>query len=221
MKLKIGTMIHLENREEEEIIRYRSRVVDIASEDVIYIDYPVDVEEERTRVLPVGDRLHVSFVDEINVVYEFETEILGRQYDPVPMLQISYPTDKKAFKKIQRREYVRIETAVDVSLEVEGGQTYQLTTHDISAGGMALYLGSSSLDLAEGEQVEATIVLPFSDGKIQHERVTANVVRIFEKNNRPIASFQFEELTDFFRSEIVRFCFERQLQQRREERGIL
>lgn len=69
--------------------------------------------------------------------------------------------------------------------------------------------------------MKLTVVLPFRDDSIVHEKVVAKVIRHFKKKNCPMIAFQFIELSDSFQGELVRFCFERQLQRRREEKGYL
>ena len=116
---------------------------------------------------------------------------------------------------------MRVETPVDVALHLNSGEKYQLVTHDISAGGTALYTGDEKIDVEEGEEVTVTVVLPFRDESIVYEKVTAKVMLQFEKRSRRILALQFVELSDPFQGELVRFCFERQLQRRREEKGVL
>lgn len=81
--------------------------------------------------------------------------------------------------KIQRREYVRVETPVDVAIQFKNYK-YQLVTADISAGGLALIL-KGEVAFNEGDEVDLTVVLPFANGDVKYVMTTAVVVRIFEK----------------------------------------
>ena len=217
MKLAIGAKVYLYDQVEE--IECRSQLLDF-NEDHIYIAYPVDIETDRTKIIAIGEEFQVSFVDATNVVYSFPTKVIGKSHTTIPALQLAYP-EEETIEKIQRREYVRVETPVDVALILDSGEKHQLVTHDISAGGTALYTGDEKIDVEEGEEVTVTVVLPFRDESIVYEKVTAKVIRQFEKDSRPILALQFVELSDPFQGELVRFCFERQLQRRREEKGVL
>ena len=119
------------------------------------------------------------------------------------------------FLKIQRREYVRVETKVDVSIEFDG-QFTPLITEDLSAGGLAVIL-NRSVNFREGDEVKLTIVLPYSNGDIKYVHTTAIIVRAFEKDEVRIASIQFTDTDDIDKQHIVRFCFERQLLVRKKE----
>ncbi len=95
------------------------------------------------------------------------------------------------FIKIQRREFVRVKTSVDVAVEFDNHYS-QFVTEDISAGGLALIL-NSKVPFKEGDHIQLTIVLPFSNGEIHYVQIKAFVVRIFEQNQVKLASIQFVE----------------------------
>lgn len=116
--------------------------------------------------------------------------------------------------KIQRREFVRVETAVDVAVGYRG-VFQQFVADDISAGGIALNLGPNDT-FEDGEKVRLTIALPFMNDEIKYIKTDAKTIRTWKKNERDIASLQFVETTPKDRQNIIRFCFERQLQARNE-----
>lgn len=63
--------------------------------------------------------------------------------------------------KIQLRQYVRVETSLDVSIQTAGinPETYTAVTDDISAGGVAI-LASQKANLKPGMTVNCLFVLP-------------------------------------------------------------
>src|SRR5690606_11546629 len=111
--------------------------------------------------------------------------------------------------KIQRREFVRVETAIDVAVNFDG-LFQQYVAEDISAGGTALNLGQDD-SIVDGESVQLTIALPFVNDDIKYIKTEAKAVRIWEKDDRRIASMQFAKIDTTARQNIIRFCFERQL----------
>lgn len=119
------------------------------------------------------------------------------------------------FIKIQRREYVRVETPVDVAVQFKDYK-YQLVTTDISAGGLALIL-KGDVAFKDDDDIKLTIVLPFANGDVNYVVTDATVVRIFEKDDKTIATIQLTDTDDIDQQHIVRFCFERQLLNRRKE----
>lgn len=213
MGLKIGTILTLEPTYTERVEKFRCRVVE-QGENIIYIDYPVNVVTKKTSFLVDGAQFRVTFMTNEKQSFAFNTEVLGRKGGTVPMIILTCPSPEE-FLKIQRREYVRVESKVDVSIEFDG-QFTPLVTEDISAGGLAVIL-NRPVNFREDDKVKLTIVLPYSNGDIKYVQTAAIVVRIFEKDGIRIASIQFTDTDDLDKQHIVRFCFERQLLLRKKE----
>ncbi|HWI48347.1 MAG TPA: flagellar brake domain-containing protein, partial [Rummeliibacillus sp.] len=137
MELKIGTNIILESISSETSERFRCKIVE-QKNNAIYIDYPIDVKTNKTSFLLEGSQYRASFVDDSKVAHAFKTQVLGRIKSNIPMIMLSFPTDDEIIK-IQRREFVRVLTPVDIAVEFEH-QFYQFITEDISAGGLAIII---------------------------------------------------------------------------------
>ncbi|MFS0687925.1 flagellar brake domain-containing protein [Sporosarcina sp. 179-K 8C2 HS] len=209
MRLSIGTTITIDKDFTETGDKYKSKVVDYG-DGFVMIDYPTHIELGKTAFFMDGTQLLISFVEN-KVSYAFRSEVIGRMNNGIPMLKLTYPGDDQLIK-IQRREFVRVETAIDVAVN-SGGLFHQYVAEDISAGGIAVNIGQE--DSFEGsENVELTIALPFVNDDIKYIRTKAKAVRIWEKDDRRIASMQFANMDMTDRQNIIRFCFERQLQAR-------
>ncbi|SOC20170.1 c-di-GMP-binding flagellar brake protein YcgR [Ureibacillus xyleni] len=213
MKLKIGTTLILETTNSENVDKFHCKVVE-QIENVIFIDYPVNTITKKTAFLVDGAQFRATFMTEDKISYAFNTEVLGRQKRNIPTIMLKCPPDEE-FVKIQRREFVRVNTVADVAVNYQNN-FYQFVTDDISAGGMALQLRSNP-PFHEGERIHLTIVLPYNNGDIKYVKTDANVIRIFEKEHLKLASLQFTDTDDIDKQYIVRFCFERQLALRRKE----
>lgn len=213
MEIKIGTMLILEPTYTERVERFRCKVVE-QKDGVIYIDYPINTITKKTAFLIDGAQFRVTFNDESKQSFAFNTEVLGRKKGNIPMIMLTCPPDEE-FIKIQRREFVRVETPVDVAVEYDNRFT-QLVADDISAGGVLLAL-QGSINFKIGDEVRLTIVLPYTNKEIRYVQTNALVVTTFERNNRTLASVQFTDTDDIDKQYIVRFCFERQLQIRKKE----
>ncbi|WP_432355103.1 flagellar brake protein [Sporosarcina sp. A2] len=211
MKLALGTSITIDKDYTEVGEKFKSRVVDIGK-DCVMIDYPTQLDTGRTAFFMDGTQLLVSFVDELKMAYVFKTEVLGRLNKGIPMLQLTYPGDTQLIK-IQRREFVRVDSPLDVAVNKDG-VIHQLVAEDISAGGMALNLAKSNFE--QDDIVSLTIVLPFKNNSIKYVRGNARIVRIWEKDGRRIASLQFDQIDSESRQQVIRLCFERQLKKRNE-----
>ena len=213
MEIKIGTTLILEPTYTERVEKFRCKVVE-QKDGVIYIDYPTNLITKKTAFLIDGAQFRVTFSDENKQSYAFNTEVLGRRKGNIPMIMLSCPPDDEIIK-IQRREFVRVQTPVDVAVEYDNCFT-QLVAEDISAGGVLLTL-TKAVNFQIGDAVRLTIVLPYNNNEIRYVQTDALVVTTFERNNRTLASLQFTDTDDIDKQYIVRFCFERQLQIRKKE----
>ncbi|WP_042477955.1 flagellar brake protein [Bacillus ndiopicus] len=212
MELKIGTMLILEPMYTEQSEKFRCKVVE-KEDDIIYVDYPINDFTKKTAFLLEGAQFHVMFYAEGNS-YSFTTKVVGRKNNRIPMIMLSCPPDNE-FIKIQRREFVRVETPVDIAIEYRD-TFYQFIAQDISAGGLSVRL-TQPVKFQENDTVQLTIVLPFVNGEIRYVQTDARIVRIFEENERQLASMQLTDTDDVDKQHIVRLCFERQLLQRKKE----
>lgn len=216
MDIKMGTVLTLEKIDADVSEKYSCRVVDF-EEGALLIDYPIHTVTKRTSFLTTGETLRVSFVDDSKVAHAFQTKVVGRKKSNIPMLLLTMPEDD-AVQKIQRREYVRVETPIDVSLRFENN-FYQFVTADVSAGGISIFL-NRSLALKPGDEVELTLVFPFQkeDEPTQYVHTVGQIIRLIERDGQVIVPIQFHDVDELERKIITRFCFERQLMQRQKER---
>ncbi|WP_318617320.1 flagellar brake protein [Sporosarcina sp. YIM B06819] len=210
MLLSIGTIIVIDTDFTKDSEKYKSKVVDMG-DGFVMVDYPTHIKTGKTAFFLDGTQLLVSFVDDLKMSYAFRTEVNGRLNKGIPMLRLTYPGDEQLIK-IQRREFVRVETALDIAVE-NNGKISRLVAEDLSAGGVALNLPARVPFEAE-DIVNLTIVLPFMNKEIKYVKVNARTIRIWEKGGRKIASLQFENIEPMDSQSIIRFCFERQLKMR-------
>lgn len=213
MKIKLGTNLILEPTFTDKAEKYRCKVVDL-DEQFIYVDYPIDTNTNRTAFFIDGAQLRASYVEESKSAFAFQTEVLGKRNGQIPMIKLLYPGDSEIIK-IQRRDFVRVTTALDISIQFED-EKYQFVTDDLSAGGTAVIL-NREVRFKEGDEISLLIPLAFNNGDIKYVTTTAAVVRIWERGQQHIASLQFTDTDDLDKQQIVRFCFERQLSLRKRE----
>ena len=210
--LKIGTVIMLELKYGDKLDKFKCKVVE-QKENQIYIDYPINMATERTVFLIDGTQLKGSFVSQDNnSVFLFESEVLGRTKQNIPMLILSYPGDEQLVK-IQRRQYVRVETTADVAVHPTNLEFKPFTTvtDDISAGGAAILINDKHRILA-GQILQLWMVLPMQNGEVHYLQIKSKVVRLIPLDNSRIkASLQFIDMSPQDRQLLLRFSFDRQL----------
>ncbi|ARD49780.1 hypothetical protein SporoP37_15380 [Sporosarcina sp. P37] len=211
MRLTIGTVLTIEKDYTEESEKFKCRVVDIEDDEHFMMDYPINMATGKTAFFIDGTQLLVTFVDEYKMSFAFRTEVHSRVNRTIPMLKLKYPGDKQLIK-IQRREFVRVDTSLDVALQADAS-ALQLVSLDISAGGLAVNMKDHDY-FAPNEEVKLMIVLYFSKTEIKYVACKAKVVRNWESEKRRLTSFAFNEIDEKDRQHIIRYCFERQLELR-------
>ncbi|SDQ54079.1 flagellar brake protein [Virgibacillus salinus] len=214
--MKIGTLLNLELKQDQtgEVLKYRCKVVE-KNEDYLYIDYPIEIKTNKTAFLHKGSRLSVEYVGKDQSVYKFHTEIIARVKLNVPALIIDFPR-KDNIKRIQRREYVRIETAIDIAFH-GSKDSFTTVTSDISGGGLSIIVPNGKT-IVEKEEASVWIVLQMHSGEFQYVTALTEVIRVKEsESTASIASLKFISVTKPVRQNIVRYCFEKQREARKKE----
>ncbi|QOR65291.1 flagellar brake domain-containing protein [Cytobacillus suaedae] len=215
--LNIGETVTLEPINNVDGEKYRCRVVEKKGEK-LYIDYPINEQTGRTVFLIDGTQLRASFVGKDNTVYLFETVVVGRYKQTIPMIILTYP-GKDGLVRIQRRQYVRIDTAIDVAVHPTNKEfnPFVTVTSDISAGGALLILPNNSR-VKPGLHIHTWFVLPLLSGEYGYLKLTSKVIRIVpgENGERDKASLELIEVKENERQLLIKFCFERQLLSRKK-----
>ncbi|GEK35607.1 flagellar brake protein [Kurthia sibirica] len=218
MEIKLGTNLILQPYDEETDDRFKCKVVD-QRDQVILIDYPINTASHRTAFLMEGTRFRASFIDDQKIAYSFRTHVTGREKGNIPMIMLSIPAEDQ-FEKIQRREYVRVMTPVDVAV-LKNNSYEQVVAEDISAGGLAIMCNDAK-KYKENEVIEIMIALPFENREegVRYVETTAQVIRIIERDGTYVIPLKFTETDEIDKQLIIRFCFERQLLIRKKESTI-
>ncbi|RYL93214.1 flagellar brake protein [Sporolactobacillus sp. THM19-2] len=216
MLLKIGEHLILEHNEHDGMHEYRCRIADIKKHQLL-VDYPVD---EKTGVKPVwinGTDWMASYVKD-EQVFRFHVRLSGRVWQNIPLLCLNFEGEDH-FKRVQRRNFVRVEANLDVAVHSEKHEFPPIITltSDIGGGGTLIILPEEA-EIAEGLRVITWLCLPDgSDGR-RYVRIRGQVVRIFydKETHGKRASICFAPEIEKERQPIIRFCFEKQLESRRK-----
>ncbi|MDZ5471182.1 flagellar brake domain-containing protein (plasmid) [Bacillus sp. 31A1R] len=209
--LKIGDNIILEIKYSDKFEKLKCKLVERKGNH-LYIDYPINTQTNKTAFLLDGTQLKGSFVTQEGTVYLFETEVLGRLKQNIPMLILSYPGDEHLIK-IQRRQYVRVETAIDIAVHSTDQEfpAFTTVTDDISAGGVAFITNNHS-KLKAGMKINTWLVLPLQNGEYHYLKFESSIIRIIPLDaERNKVSVQFTDINPTDRQLLLRFCFDRQL----------
>ncbi|WP_164525566.1 flagellar brake protein [Siminovitchia acidinfaciens] len=212
--LTIGMDLTIETDRNGMVKKYKSKVADI-QQDKLYIYYPLSVTDNKPAFLPSGSKVIISFISGDSNVFLFESKVLGMQKSAVTLVELYLP-EEKYFNRVQRREHVRVIAGVNVVLDFpNSGQKFKSVTSDISAGGCAVIVPPDvKVQPAESGTIELSILM--ESGEQFQLTFTCEVIRIFTKNKLDLMSLKYIEPTPSEQQLLTRFCFERQLSDRKK-----
>lgn len=214
--LKLGKTLVLEQKYSAEKDTYKCMIVEMEQE-TFYIDYPVDTKTGKVAFLVDGTQLKATYTDDEKGTYIFDTEVLHKVKGNIPMIQLWLPSEE-SFIKIQRRQFVRIETSVDLAIHSVEGEfaPFRAVTDDLSAGGAAIHL-TKDMKLNDATVIHIWLALPLNSGEISYLQLRSNVVRIVELENKSkILSVQFISPTKYDTQIIMRYIFEKQVDMKKK-----
>lgn len=207
--IKIGDMLIIEPKYAQQEEKYKAMVVE-TDEGCLYIDYPVNIKTGKVSFLMDGTELKIICTG--NDVVMFDSEVLGRMKLNIPMIQLSCPPAED-FLKIQRRQFVRIDTGIDVAVHPVNNEfpPFTAVTSDLSAGGASINLKSGHPPHFPS-YIIIWLVLPLKSGEIQYLKVKCKTIRKSETpDGRSKLSVQFIEQTESDTQNLMRYIFEKQL----------
>lgn len=217
--ITIGMSLVLEMVEQEKVEKYRCKLIE-QSGSYLFVDYPINEISGKTGFFMTGTEFIASFAGLDGSVYQFVTELKNKEKINIPALVLSYPGEK-GLKRIQRRDHVRIDSTNDIAIHASALEfpPFTTVTSDISGGGLTFLL-PEHISISPGTKIEAWLVLYLeSSGVYEHLQIDAIVVRTTKEKEgrRNMVSVQYEKIDDRARQTIIRYCFERQLKERRQK----
>ncbi len=155
-------------------------------------------------------------------MFAFDTEIVGGMKGNIPVLSIKDLGNEK-YMRIQRRNYVRVETSVDTAVHPVKSEFHPFTTVtlDLSGGGCAMIIPEGQTFPEKGE-VNLYLILHMQSGDSVYVKVLCKIVRVHrpKAEAKRRASLQFLNIDERDQQKVVRYCFERQLTLRRKSEDL-
>ncbi|MBS2969433.1 flagellar brake domain-containing protein [Metabacillus sp. KIGAM252] len=214
--LEIGNVITLEPLDQSGDV-YKCKIVSM-DEGTISIDYPLNESTGKTAFIVNGTLLSCLFVASDQNPYKFDTAVMGRRKENIPVILLKKPENRDVLK-IQRRQYVRIDSDVNVAVHspAEAFEPFVTVTSDLSAGGAGIIIPKHAA-LNEKEQLIVWMALPLQDGTINYVKVESESVRILEDHSGiRKATIKFMNMNETAQQKIVRYCFDQQILHRKKE----
>ncbi|WP_085523530.1 flagellar brake protein [Tuberibacillus sp. Marseille-P3662] len=208
---KIGGKIELELTDNQMTYQYTSKIVDY-KHDHLHIQFPLNQTTQKTSVLHDGTMLQAYYYAD-GQIYKFITEVTGKDYQTnLPLMLLKVP-DQARIQKVQRRDFVRVDAAVDVAVHpaYQEKQPFTTISTDISGGGLAAILPAGH-ELYQGDKVVCWCVLRLNNGNPSYVKANGEIKRLFcdDRTNHQKASIHFLNVSPSDQQKIIQFCFDRE-----------
>ena len=185
---------------------FNSNIQDITEE---YIAISIPINTGGYVPLSRGTVIDVVYYEEENC-YKFQSSVIGRKFENIPILLISKP---KEIKKIQRRKYVRVPIINTVKYKnlkatpktspnaVDKSELLSAVLLDLSGGGMRIKV-SEEIKLNDFLLVSLTI-------NSEEILIVGQAMRIIKDDEgRYACGVSFELLDNLTREKIIKFIFQ-------------
>jgi len=207
--VKVGTQLSITLKQQinlAETITYRSKIID-RTEKELMIDYPVDIGQYVNLPILPEQTINIEYLKKGNV-FTFNAKVKRINRSPILSFVIDIP-EQGTIQKIQRREYVRINTDVNIAVHSlhQSFEPFSTVTQDISGGGAAI-ITPHHLTLNQGELVLLYIVLKSSYSDFEYIKTKAEIIRTMTLNEVRSTSVKFDFFDERDRQKIIKFCFE-------------
>lgn len=213
---KINQILHIQINsidEEEAKQEYKSRIADI-TESFISMEIPLSEATGRFKQLYQGDEISAYFVSEDGVKNYFNTTVIGHSDDVIRLVRIKKP-QPEAITKAQRRTFLRVPADLEIAVKMSEQLQFVTLTEDISGGGVS-FLCDDYIPANAGQSASCWLLIQYKNGQIEHVPFKSEIVRVtpLEKGKQQVM-LRYSEISDRDRQKIIRFCFERQLEIRK------
>lgn len=177
---------------------YKSRVQEV-NEDDIAIDIPM--ENGEYLLLQKDDEIRaIIYNEKTAMLYKVKFKIIKRKVENnLKLYKLTMPYE---VKKLQRRNYVRVDVTKDIKYKTKGGSVYlDALVLDLSGGGMKIKV-DKKLEL--DDKIELIVEL---DGKFAKIKGEVRRVSRDEKDRKYIIGYEFTEIAEVVRDKIVEIVF--------------
>ncbi len=209
---KVGESLYIERENDNgQVERYKTVLVQYSDQEIM-VEFPIHEESKKIAFFEVGESFE-CVVYQGGKVNTFATTYVERKNEKIPIMVLTFP-GKNHVKVIQRRQHVRVEANLDTAVHPEGESfnPFNTLTLDISGGGCAILITNEQERQIQGIKTVILWIVLHLDGKIHYIKTKASPVRFFETSTQRVATFRFAELSNTDRMQIIRYCFQREVQ---------
>jgi c-di-GMP-binding flagellar brake protein YcgR len=193
---------------------YRSRVAD-ENDKVIFLEIPLDEKSRKYHRPQNGEQYSVFYFTAEGVKHTFTTTVQGVRKDSVTLVAVRKPAADDILRE-QRRSFLRVEAQLEIAVRVEDKLRFIAVTEDVGGGGLS-FTCERRWPLTPAAKLSCWLLIPYRNGSIAHSRFDGEVVRVLPvEPDKHLIMMRFVDIADAEQQKIIRYCFERQMEFRKE-----
>lgn len=214
LKLKRDIEILEKQPESEEMITYRSCIKGIGEKSV-FISPPFIWEDDWILLQAEVGKIFSAHIVTIQGAYSFEVELMKIHASARTLWEISLPMN---ITKIQRRQHVRLNINLDVTIEFidTGKEKITVLTKDISAGGLQVIMEEV---MPDGSNVNLLIQLT-DESIVECKGEFVRTVPQKVSRDQFVTSIKFREIAKEEQEKITKYIFRKEVERRNKERAL-
>lgn len=214
-KINQTLILQLESGENDrEATTMKSRVADLDDEN-IYMEMPLMEKSLRLYRTKIGEALQIYYFTQDGVKHSFTTDVTSFRKDTVPLVGIRKPPIDQ-ISRDQRRSFLRVEAQLELAVRIGDKLRFVAVTDDVGGGGLS-FKCEKRFPLEPGMSLSCFLLLSYRSGSVAHAKFEGEVVRVMAvESEKLLAMVRFKEIADAEQQKIIRYCFERQLDKRKE-----
>lgn len=192
----------------------RTRVADMDARS-LYIEVPLDEKTRRLHRCQVGDPFQVFFFTGDGIKLQFQTSVIGHRKDGIQLVALRKPETDEISSEM-RRSYLRVEAHLELAVQTEEKLRFVAVTDDVGGGGLS-FTCERKWPIESSKVLTCWLLMNYKSGTIAHSKFEGEVVRVLPvEPDRNLVMMRFQEIAEPDQQKIIRFCFEKQLDKRKE-----
>ncbi|CAI6057892.1 flagellar brake protein [Cohnella sp. JJ-181] len=215
---KIGQMLyiqpHADASDGAQTGMLRSRVTD-ADDRYLYVDIPMDEQTRKLHRTQPGDELKLTYFTAEGVKHQFSAHVHSIRRDSSSQLVIPKPEPDDITRE-QRRSFLRVEAQLEIAIRLGEKLRFTALTDDVGGGGVS-FRCDRKWPITPNMKANCWLLLTYKSGAVSHAQFEAEIVRIVPvEPHHHLIMMRFKDIQDTDQQKIIRYCFEKQLERRKD-----
>lgn len=192
----------------------RSRVTD-ADDQLFFVDIPIDEQTRKLYRAHPGDELKITYFTAEGVRHQFTAKVHSIRKDSISQLAIAKPNPDDISRE-QRRSFLRVEAQLEIAVRLGEKLRFTALTDDVGGGGVS-FRCDSKWPITPNMKAHCWLLLNYKSGAVSHAQFEGEIVRIVPvEPHHHLVMMRFQDIQDAEQQKIIRYCFEKQLERRKD-----